>query len=339
MFSVLNSRLRIADGKKVYTQKWTNNMNTMHPPVIENKENEKFVSIYFKPDSKYFENITDVIRVFEKRTWDAALWCPKAEVYFNLNKIHVNSFEHYALMHLGNAPFAKFYELSCEVIVGRSTTGAFQQCSWVNGIATSKGGTHVDRIVKAIVDEIGKDKRVSVKPAQIKASLFVFVKALVINPTFSSQTKAECTSKITDVPKFKPKFIKDILATGILDDLVALGVAKTDKELKKTDGSKKAKISGIPKLDDANWAGTHRSHECTLIITEGDSAKALAISGLSVVGRDKFGVFPLRGKPRNVRDASVKQMTENEEFSNLKKILGLQHGKVYNSLKNYDTGN
>ena len=106
-----------------------------------------------------------------------------------------------------------------------------------------------------------------------------------------------------------------------------------NKELKKTDGSKKSRISGIPKLDDANWAGTHRSHECTLIITEGDSAKALAIAGLSVVGRNAFGVFPLRGKPRNVRDASVKQVTENEEFGNLKKILGLQRGKVYNSLR------
>jgi len=36
----------------------------------------------------------------------------------------------------------------------------------------------------------------------------------------------------------------------------------------------------VPKLDDANWAGTDRSHQCTLILTEGDSAKALAVAGL-----------------------------------------------------------
>lgn len=52
--------------------------------------------------------------------------------------------------------------------------------------------------------------------------------------------------------------------------------------------------TGIPKLDDANDAGGRNSHQCTLILTEGDSAKTLAISGLSVVGRDHFGVFPLR---------------------------------------------
>jgi DNA topoisomerase-2 len=197
----------------------------------------------------------------------------------------------------------------------------------------------LDKVVSAIVAEISKDKRVvGLKPAQIKASLFVFVRAVIVNPTFSSQTKAECTSKITEAIEFKPKFVKDIFATGVLDDLLALGLAKVDKELKKTDGSKKSRITGIPNLDDANWAGTHKSHECTLIITEGDSAKALAIAGLSVVGRNAFGVFPLRGKPRNVRDATVKQVTENEEFSNLKKILGLQHGKVYNSLRDLRYG-
>jgi hypothetical protein len=103
-------------------------------------------------------------------------------------------------------------------------------------------------------------------------------------------------------------------------------------------GAKKVKLTGIAKLDDANNAGTAKSVDCTLIITEGDSAKALAIAGLSVIGRNAFGVFPLRGKPRNVRDATVKQVTENEEFSNLKKILGLQHGKVYNSIKDLRYG-
>ena len=104
------------------------------------------------------------------------------------------------------------------------------------------------------------------------------------------------------------------------------------KDLKKTDGARKNKITGIPKLEDANKAGTSQSSKCTLIITEGDSAKTLAVSGLSVVGRDHYGVFPLRGKCKNVRDASVKQLTENKEFSDLKKILGLQQGKIYHSL-------
>lgn len=87
-------------------------------------------------------------------------------------------------------------------------------------------------------------------------------------------------------------------------------------------------LTGIPKLDDANDAGGRNSDQCTLILTEGDSAKALAISGLSVVGRDRYGVFPLRGKLLNVRDASASQVSNNAEIQHIKQILGLQHGKV-----------
>jgi len=107
------------------------------------------------------------------------------------------------------------------------------------------------------------------------------------------------------------------------------------KKLTKGNGTKTARISGIPKLDDANEAGTKNSNKCTLILTEGDSAKALAISGLTVVGRDHFGVFPLKGKLLNVRDASAKQITENEEFIALKQILGLkQNVEVSNPVIN-----
>jgi DNA topoisomerase-2 len=333
----------ISDGKKVYRQMWYDNMSRHDPPIIETKVAPIGVLVGFVPDWPRFGGPGNFRAVAEKRTWDAAMWCAKCQVSFNGQRLEVPSLEEYAQMHVGDVPLARMHtesargaseqSSSLDIIVAHSTSGAFQQCSWVNGIATTKGGSHVDKVTKALCDAIATDKRVTVKPAQIKAALFVFVRAVVVNPTFSSQTKAECTSKITDAIDLKPKFVKDVLASGVMDDLLALGLAKVDKELKKTDGSKKSRITGIPKLDDANWAGTHRSHECTLIVTEGDSAKALAIAGLSVVGRNAYGVFPLRGKPRNVRDATVKQVTENEEFSNLKKILGLQHGKVYNSVR------
>jgi DNA topoisomerase-2 len=332
--------IKISDGKKIYLQTWTDNMSKVEPPDVVTSPDKicPYVSITFYPDWKRFGGPGDFAKLVEKRVWDAAMWCSKAQVYFNKELLTVPSLEDYAKMH-GLTNVAKMHTENFDVVVGHSQSGAFQQVSFVNGISTTKGGTHVDKITKLICDEIVKDKRcVTLKPAQIKSALFVFVRAVVVNPTFSSQTKAECTSKITDEIEFKPKFIKDILATGVIEDLLALGLAKVEKELKKTDGSKKSRIAGVPKLDDANWAGTHRSQECTLIITEGDSAKALAIAGLSIVGRNQFGVFPLRGKPRNVRDATIKQVTDNEEFSNLKKILGLQHGKKYASLRDLRYG-
>ena len=85
----------------------------------------------------------------------------------------------------------------------------------------------------------------------------------------------------------------------------------------------------MAKLSDANNAGTREGHKCTLILTEGDSAKAFAVAGLGVVGRNNFGVFPLRGKLLNVREAKHDQIMKNEEIQNIKKIMGLQHNKVY----------
>ena len=101
------------------------------------------------------------------------------------------------------------------------------------------------------------------------------------------------------------------------------------KDMKKTDGKKTGRITGIPKLEDANDAGTKHAMDCTLILTEGDSAKALAVSGLAVVGRNRYGVFPLRGKVANPRDANHEQIMKNEEIKNLKTILGLQQCNKY----------
>merc|ERR1712138_370221 len=90
------------------------------------------------------------------------------------------------------------------------------------------------------------------------------------------------------------------------------------------------RLTGVPKLEDANDAGGKNSAECTLILTEGDSAKSLAVAGLSIVGRDRYGVFPLKGKLLNVRDANYKQVMGNAEIQNLLKILGLDQSRKYN---------
>ena len=57
------------------------------------------------------------------------------------------------------------------------------------------------------------------------------------------------------------------------------------------------------------------------------------MSGISFVGRDKYKVFRLQGKLLNVKDASHKQIMKNKEITNIKHILGLQHGKDYDITK------
>lgn len=123
-----------------------------------------------------------------------------------------------------------------------------------------------------------------------------------------------------------------VAKTGIIEAVLSFAKFKTDQMMKKSDGVKTSRISGIVKLEDANNAGSRKGKDCTLILTEGDSAKALAVSGLSVVGRDNYGVFPLRGKLLNVREAASDQILKNVEIQHIKQIMGLKHKTEYTSV-------
>ena len=118
---------------------------------------------------------------------------------------------------------------------------------------------------------------------------------------------------------------------GIIESIMSWMKFKSQEKMNKIGGNKKhSKLKGIPKLDDANKAGTKDSAQCTLILTEGDSAKALAVAGVgAVTGRDYYGVFPLRGKLLNVRDAPQKQVMDNPEINNIIKIVGLRYKEKY----------
>jgi DNA topoisomerase-2 len=324
--------------KQTYTQGWSNNMTTCHQPKIKKHSGAtSSVSITFTPDWKRFgmSKMDDSIyQIFQKRVWDANICTtPNCKVKFNGDVLPKTSFEAYAKMHEGVENVCSVVSDRWSVCIGPAENG-MEQVSFVNGICTTKGGNHVDHVASLVASGIIEDmaKKIKLKPQQVKNTFNIFVKATLENPTFSSQVKSECTSKSQDFgSKFDPpkNFIKNALKTGIQDELLALSKFKEMKELKKSDGARKSKITGIPKLDDANKAGTAQSGKCTLIVTEGDSAKTLAVAGLSVVGRDHYGVFPLRGKCKNVRDVSVSQLSSNQEFNDLKKILGLQQGKDY----------
>jgi DNA topoisomerase-2 len=327
------------ESKQTYTQKWNDNMTVCHPPKItKHSGSTSSVSITFIPDWKRFgmkKMDTNIYKIFEKRVWDANICtASNCKVKFQDYLLPKTNFESYAKMHEGVTDVSSVTTDRWSVCIGPSENG-LEQVSFVNGISTNRGGTHVDHVISYVASGIIDDlaKKINLKPQQVKNTFNVFVKATLENPTFSSQVKSECTSKTQDFgSKFEPpkNFIKNVLKTGIQEELTALSKFKEMKELKKTDGgARKSKITGIPKLDDANKAGTAQSGKCTLIVTEGDSAKTLAVAGLSVVGRDHYGVFPLRGKCKNVRDASVSQLTSNQEFNDLKKILGLQQGKEY----------
>ena len=340
--------------KKKYTQLFRGNMKVIQNPKISDYSGKPYTKITWTADFKRFgiENYSeDMINLMVRRVYDIAGITEKnVSVYLNKKKLSVKSFSDYSKMYLNDETliYDEFTDnnIPWKIGVSISNTDSFEQVSFVNGISTSKGGKHVDLISKMLTcglkKQLVKKCKRDINETYIKNYLRIFVDTLIVNPSFDSQTKERLittASKFGSKPEISDKFIKQIIdKTDILERVVQFSEFKMNKQNKKTDGQKKNKIRDIPKLDDANWAGTRKSDKCILILTEGDSAKSMAISGLSVVGRDIYGAFPLKGKVMNVRDASVDQIMKNSEITNLKKILGLVNGKVYTDTKSLRYG-
>ncbi|XP_011381397.1 DNA topoisomerase 2-alpha [Pteropus vampyrus] len=335
---------------RVTIDPWMDNMGRAGEMELKPFNGEDYTCITFQPDLSKFKMQSldkDIVALMVRRAYDIAGSTKDVKVFLNGNKLPVKGFRSYVDMYLkdkvdetGN-PLKIIHEQvnhRWEVCLTMSEKG-FQQISFVNSIATSKGGRHVDyvadQIVTKLVDVVKKKNKggVAVKAHQVKNHMWIFVNALIENPTFDSQTKENMTLQVKNFGstcQLSEKFIKAAIGCGIVESILNWVKFKAQIQLnKKCSAVKHNRIKGIPKLDDANDAGGRNSTECTLILTEGDSAKTLAVSGLGVVGRDRYGVFPLRGKILNVREASHKQIMENAEINNIIKIVGLQYKKNY----------
>ena len=347
--------------KLLYKQTWTENMEKKEEPVITPYKDAPYTKITFLPDYNRFglDNLTDdLYSIFTKRVYDCALWFSgnmniemktkkplnlPMEVYLNNTKIDCVLNNYINLYYNGDINSNEIIIDSTnrwEVGIVLSKNHKFMQTSLVNGISTIRGGKHVDNIINQIVKKLNevvlkKKKKIDIKPSYVKDNIWIFIKCIIEEPTFDGQTKESMTTNINNFGskyEVSDKFIEKLIKIGLLDRIYYSIELENSKLGKKTDGTKKESIRGIKKLDDANFAGTKSSAKCTLILTEGDSAKATAISGLSIVGRDYYGVFPLKGKVLNVRDVAEKKMYENEEINNIKKIIGLESGKVYENM-------
>ncbi|KAL3668895.1 hypothetical protein V7S43_006184 [Phytophthora oleae] len=348
-----------------YKQVWHNNMRTRGEPEITEftgKDAKDFTKVSFLPDLEKFEMeklTASMARVLKKRVYDVAGCLSDVEVTLNGEKVPISGFESYiqAFSHStttipasktvkgsDDAASASSYIYSrvnkrWEIGVLPSDVG-FVQVSFVNGMSALRGGSHVgyisDQICRRVAEHVNKKyPELSVSTAQVKPHMAVFINCQIENPTFDSQMKEYMSSRPPTYGStcvLSERFLKLILSdSAIVERVVQSARARQRAALLKKVSSTRAKSTSVnvPKLEDANLAGGPRSSECSLILTEGDSAKALAVAGLAVVGRDQYGVFPLRGKLLNVRDATVAQLGKNAEFAHLCTILGLRMDEHY----------
>jgi len=426
--------IRNTKGSKVkkFQQIWENNMHTCHEPIVTTTPIEEcnggkeldYTRITFVPDLSRLtgcsgdDTTTNILpeaeyQLMKRRVVDiAGTSNGKLTVTLNGEVINVNSFDEYINLYRqqssissNNLPMV-YQKLNTrwEVSIGLSDTKSNQgleSISFVNGMNTSRGGTHIDIIAKQVSQYIadyintkmskqleslsgngGGGTPINVTPRMVKRHLLLCVNSLIENPSFDSQMK-EClttnpenfgtsssNSGSFELPKsYLKKLVKPMLildedsdgsssdsdneepnnnnskgGPGIVEEVLRMAMgqqqvsmAKLLKEVGASGKQTKRQVLSIPKLEDANHAGGTKGSECTLILTEGDSAKALAVAGLEVIGRDKHGVFPLRGKFLNVRNVSVSQLAKNVELKAICTIMGLQFEKTYETIEERDT--
>jgi DNA topoisomerase II len=347
--NIFSERFRIetvdAKRKLMYVQEFSKNMSVRGAPKVKSCAKKPYTRITFLPDYDRFKLAgldEEMYGLFAKRVYDACALTPSdVAVTFDGAKLDFKTFERYADVFIGPKDavvrtYEAFPDQGWEVVAAPSDDG-FRHASFVNGLCTLRGGRHVDYVVTQLTKKLGdliekRNKGVTVKPAMVRENLFVMVKATVPNPSFDGQCKDTLTTPISKLGakiELSDKFVDKLYKSGIADRVLRASQRQDEAALKKTDGKRRSTVRGIVKLDDANWAGGPKSDQCTLILVEGDSAKTMVVAGIGKVGRDKYGVFPLKGKLLNPKDCGDGRIGGNEEITHLKKIIGLESGKDY----------
>ncbi|KAL8429528.1 hypothetical protein ACSSS7_006540 [Eimeria intestinalis] len=323
---------------------WRDNMGKQQPPVLTAfNGNGDYVAVKFKPDLARFGMSgllsstllfslfflldrldEDIISLLRKRCYDLAGTAGTA-VYWNGNRLPVRNFVDYVDLYLGESASRK---------KGGKGKDEGKRKKRKNSEDGSTSGDSEPEEQPPLEDE-NKENEKPPKKQIIKIHEKMHRWEVVI-----TQTDGSAFSQVSFVNSIcTPKGGHHV--THVIEPLLAALVKKANAKNKggmeikaahvelrrqmsvgKTKG--RERLTGISKLEDANEAGGRYAQECTLILTEGDSAKTSCLAGLSVVGREKYGVFPLRGKLLNVREASFKQLKENREIQNILRILGLQ---------------
>jgi len=239
---------------------------------------------------------------------------------------------------------------SCSVEVAlRWGTGYDSELrSYVNIIATPKGGTHVAGfeagLMKAIRSQIdanarklklGNDK---VEKEDILAGMTAVVSVRIAEPQFEGQTKEilgtpavknivtnvvsrALTDRLTST-KRDDKAQSALLLEKIVAEMKSRISARTHKETQRRKNALES--SSLPtKLVDCRTGETDISE---LFIVEGDSALGTA----KLARNSEYqALLPIRGKILNVQKASVSDMLSNTECASIIQVIGAGSGRSF----------
>lgn len=338
--SVFSKEFKVdtSDGKNRFVQVFRDNLSQRGKAVIQ-PSTDKGTTISFTPDYERLQCELDegTMQKIERRVYDIAGCNPKIKVYFNDQLLKLAKFDDYVA--LFSDSFVVDSQDKFEVALAACPNSEFKQVSFVNGVDTFNGGTHIDYVANQITlkvrEFIKKKHKVDVKPNIIKQQMFLFVKCSINAPMFTSQTKEFMSSEVRNYgSSYSPsdKFIKKVLESDVVQKVLDwVEGEKHRAELAELRNLNKVTqttnfLKRITKFDDAT--SKDRS-QCAIYFTEGDSAKNTIMSARNA---SIHGAFPMRGKLLNVRDVDVKKLAASEEFQNIMAIIGLKIGQKVESL-------
>lgn len=328
------------NGHQRYQQTYENSLARINKPKISDVESKShYTEVSFEPNYDFF-NISDEAKaqlpdIIKKMCVETAFCFPEINFYFQHKKVSVKSLKQFL------SSIHETYEMgeneNCRIGVFFSDTD-FKHISFVNGLATTRGGTHVnyvsDTIVAYIREYAKKKYKLDIKPIDIKSKLFLFLSLRITNCQFDSQTKEYCTNQVSEFKDIinqvlDEKFLKSIIKNEeimfpIIEAYRLKQQVKENQELKKITSVKKIKI-------DKYYPASEQKQYLTLC--EGDSASG---GLMPVLGRKNFSYFALKGKPLNTLDIPKSKIMDNEELKNIIQILNLRLDVDDQSLCNYE---
>lgn len=353
------------NSKQLYKQKWKNNMKKCgNPRILEKDGNTGYTKVMYKIDMTRFYNEEkisycenemydiDTLNHFQKLLIDASMIMGGLPVFWNKKRFQ---FKKDGILEY--CKYFSFYTKECisghfgpkkeiDYCIIASNNSNDNLISFVNGIYTSENGYHMDAIINKLFPAIAnKLKKYNVTSKDLKQYFSIVIRVNCKNPTFSSQTKNKlisCKENLVKLVEFEEKQISKILKFSFVETIKNNFKLKEELNLIKNT-EKKRGYRSISGYDKANFSGTKKSSECSLILCEGLSAKTFATKGLASKGingkkgRNYIGIYPLRGKCINVRNASISSISNNREFKDLLHCLNLRYNTDYTQEKNFQS--
>lgn len=349
---------------KIFEQTFSDNLKKRTTPLIKStKRKTGYTRITFTPDYSRFSYDISKKALFKdfkgllfKYAYDCAM-ITGLNVSFNGKKISVNSLLSYAKLFFPKG--SKFIRFSSKdgtseaILVDKNTEVKLKELpdvehmGFVNGNHTETGGAHVDgwrkkvftKLVKTLNSRGTKNKPVNRTTAkQIYPYLFLFVRCEVDKPEFTDQMKNFLDSPVPSLLIPSADDMKKVIKWPFIERLdYWLSIKSTSNLTKATKVEKRPSLG--KKGVDANYAGKKgKKLDCTLLLTEGNSAKTLVESGIGSAGlQNTYGVLAIRGKMINPQIKSLTQVMKNEEFRLLRSMLNLQPNVDYSKDENFGT--